>query len=128
MQQIFSEVALEIAGRWSISNSELKEPIVIGPKAIEQRLSRAWSTFSEIARDKARIATKEQWEPKLDKLFDIAFCQCRIVLCGDEDAPCQETCDAHIAQTHCLCKCDLKLRIPKKEFLWIKAQHQWSSR
>jgi len=78
MQEIFCKVALEIAERWSTSNNELKEPIVCGPKAIELRLSRGWFTFSEIARDKARKATKEQWEPKLDKLLDIAFCTCKI--------------------------------------------------
>src|SRR6218665_146772 len=87
MQEIFCKVALEIAERWSTSNNELKEPIVCGPKAIEIRLSRGWSTFSEIARDKARKATKEQWEPKRDKLLDIAFCTCRSVLCGEDDAP-----------------------------------------
>ena len=121
MQEIFSEVALEIAERWSSSNNELNEPIVCGPKAIEQRLSRGWSTFSEIARDKARKATKEQWEPKLDKLLDIALCTCRIVLCSEDDAPCKETCDA---QAHCLCNCDLKVRLPQKELLWIKAQRE----
>src|SRR6218665_308771 len=87
MQEIFCKVALEIAERWSTSNSELKEPIVCGPKATELRLSRGWSTFSEIARGKARKATKEQWEPKRDNLLDIAFCTCRIVLCGEDDAP-----------------------------------------
>lgn len=111
MQEIFSEVANEIAVRWSSSNSELKEPVVCGPKAIEQRLSRGWATFSEIARGKARKDTKEQWDQRLDKLLDIAFCTCRIVLCGEDDAPCKETCDA---QAHCLCKCDPKLRLPKK--------------
>src|SRR6218665_1670842 len=121
MQEIFCKVALEIAERWSTSNNELKEPIVCGPKAIELRLSRGWSTFSEIARDKARKATKEQWEPKLDKLLDIAFCICRIVLCSEDDAPCKETCDA---QAQCLCNCDLNLRLPRKEHLWMKIQRE----
>ena len=101
MPEIFSEVAIDIAARWSSSNSELKEPVVCGPKALEQRLSRAWATFSEIARGKAQKATKEEWEPRLDKLLDISFCTCRIVLCSEDDAPCKETCDA---QAHCLCK------------------------
>src|SRR6218665_1770602 len=122
MQEIFCKVALEIAERWSTSNNELKEPIVCGPKAIELGLSRGWSTFSEIARDKARKATKEQWEPKLDyRLLDIAFCTYKIVLCGQDDAPCNETCDA---QTHCLCNCDLNLRLPRKELLWMKIQRE----
>src|SRR6218665_3791328 len=87
MREIFCKVALEIAERLSTSNNELKKPTVCGPKATELRLSRGWSTFSEIARNKARKATKEQWEPKRDKLLDIAFCTCRIVLCGEDDAP-----------------------------------------
>ena len=117
-QEIFSDVALEIAERWSSSNHDLKEPIVCGLKAIEQRLSRGWSTYCEIAWNKARKATKKQWEPKLDKLLDIAFCTCRIVLCDEDDAPCKETCDA---KAHCLCNCDLNLRLPQKELLWIKS-------
>ena len=112
MQGIFSEVAIEIAIRWSTSNSEFKEPVVCGRKAIEQRLSRALATFSEIARGKAPKATKEEWETRLDKLLDISVCRCRIVLCGEDDAPCNvETCDA---QAHCLCKCDSQLRLPKR--------------
>ena len=43
MQEIFSEVATEIAIRWSTSNSKFKEPVVCGQKATEQRLSRAWA-------------------------------------------------------------------------------------
>ena len=114
MQGIFSEVAIEIAIRWSTSNSEFKEPVVCGRKAIEQRLSRALATFSEIARGKAPKATKEEWETRLDKLLDISVCRCRIVLCGEDDAPCNvETCDA---QAHCLCKCDSQLRLPKSSF------------
>jgi len=122
IQEIFSEVAIEIAIRWSTSNREFKEPVVCGRKAIEQRLSRAWATFSEIARGKALKATKEEWETRLDKLLDISVCRCRIVLCGEDDAPCNvETCDA---QAHYLCKCDSKLRLPKKELIWIKAQRE----
>ena len=102
--------------------TEFKEPVVCGRKAIEQRFSRAWATFSEIARGKALKATKEEWETRLDKLLDISVCRCRIVLCGEDDAPCNvETCDA---QAHYLCKCDSKLRLPKKELIWIKAQRE----
>ena len=121
MQEIFSEVAIDIAARWSSSNSELNEPVVCSEKAVQLRLSRAWATISEIARGKARKAIKEEWEPRLDKLFDISFCRCPIVLCGEDGAPCKETCDA---QAHCLCKCDPKLRLPKKELIWIKAQRE----
>lgn len=92
MQEIFYEVAIDIAARWSSSNGDMKEPVVCRRKAIEQRFSRAWATFSEIARDKARKATKEEWEPRLDKLLDISFCRCRTVLCGEDDASCKETC------------------------------------
>jgi len=54
--------------------------------------------------------------------LDISVCRCKIVLCGEDDAPCKvDTCDA---QAHCLCKCDSKLRLPKKELIWIKAQRE----
>lgn len=125
LQEIFHDVSLEIAERWAISNSELMEPVVCSRKNIETRLSRSWSTFSDIARGKARNGIKEQWEPKLDKLFDIASCTCRIVRCVEDDAPCiacKETiCDA---EAHCLCNCDLKFKLPKKELIWIKAQRE----
>ena len=116
MQEIFS------TARWSSSNSELKEPVVCGPKAIE-RGSVGLGPHSEIARGKARKATKEEWEPRLDKLLDISFCTCRIVLCSEDDAPCKETCDA---QAHCLCKFVSKLRLPKRSSFgfWIKAQRE----
>lgn len=110
LKEIFSQVASEISKRWSNSNSEFKEPIVSGPKSIEQRLSRSWDACNDIARGKANLNIKEQWQPKLDKLFDIAYCKCRIVVCGTE--------------VQCLCKCPLQLRLPPKELLWTKAQRE----
>ena len=121
MQEIFSNVANEVAERWLISNTEFKEPIVCGTKAIALRVNRSWSAFSKIARHKSQKANKKCWEPKLDKLLDIAFCKCRIVYCSDNDAPCNESCDDG---AHCFCKCDLNLRIPKKELIWIKTQRE----
>lgn len=122
LHEIFHDVAFEISERWSSSNSELKEPVVCSTNAIYKRLSYSWSIFNDIARNKARKAIKEKWEPKLDKLFDIALCTCRIVRCGEGDDPCKETtCDA---KAHCLCSCDLKLRLPNNELLWIKAQRE----
>ena len=121
MQEIFSNVANEVAERWLISNTEFKEPIVCGTKAIALRINRSWSAFSKIARHKSQKANKKCWEPKFDKLLDIAFCKCRIVYCSDNDAPCNESCDDG---AHCFCKCDLNLRIPKKELIWIKTQRE----
>ena len=69
MNEIFFEVALDIAARWSISNSKLKEPVACGRKAIQIRRSRAWVAFSEIARGKARHATKKGWEMDLIKFW-----------------------------------------------------------
>lgn len=114
LHEIFHDVAFEIWERWSSSNSDLKEPVVCSTNAIRiyQRLSYSWSTFYDIAKDKARKAIKEKWKPKLDKLFDIALCTCRIVRCGEGDAPCKEV------------TCDLNLRLPNKELLWIKAQRE----
>ena len=121
MQKMFATVATEIQSRWSNSNSEFKEPVICNEKAIETRLSRAWSTYSEIARGKARHKTEEEWNRKLDKLFDISYCRCSIFRCGENEAICNELCEL---QAHCLCKCEAKYKLPKKELLWIKAQRE----
>ena len=66
MPNKFSVVAKGIITKWSKSNSEFKKPVVYSQKAIQQRLNQASNTFSEIAQGKARKATREEWEPKLD--------------------------------------------------------------
>ena len=73
MPKLFSVVAKNIITGWSNSNNEFKEPVVYGQKAIQQCLNRAWNTFSEIARGKARKVTREEWELKLDRLLDIQY-------------------------------------------------------
>ena len=113
MQEIFATVAEEIQSRWSNSNSELKEPVISNQKVIETRLSRAWSTYSEIARGKARRKTKDEWERKLDKLLDISYCRCSIFHCGENDAICNKVCEL---QAHCLCSCEAKYKLPKRSF------------
>ena len=45
-----------------------------------------------------------------------------IICCGENDASCKET--SYDAEARCLCNCDLKLRLPKKELLWIKDQRE----
>ena len=100
---------------------QFKEPIVCGTKGITLRLSRSWSAFSKIARNKSQKSYIKHWEPKLDKLLDIALCKCRIVYYSENDPPCKESCDSG---AHCLCKCDLNLRISQKELIWIKNQRE----
>ena len=121
MPNIFSVVAKDVITRWSNSNSEFKDLVVYGQKAIQQHLNRAWNTFSEIARGKAQKATIEECEPKLDRLLDLSICRCPIVLSGDQYAPCTNVCND---QAHCLCSCCLKYRLPKRELLWVKAQRE----
>ena len=78
----------KICDQWLHPNHLFIPPVTVNPGALERRLQNAWDKFSDIAKGRAKVNVKAQWEPKIDRLFDVTVCQCPITLCTNPESPC----------------------------------------
>ena len=123
VRDMIDDLVTAVYLQWEISNKKFKHPVVSERKPMVNRLKNAWEKINLIALKKE---TKKMvisiWESKLDRLFDITFCQCPITLCSDTpNPPCKEDCKL---EAHIKCACTLPQKIPVLELSWLKSQRE----
>ena len=93
---IFNEVTEKITQAWANANCLFTSPVTITRKSIFNKLKRAYDFYFDSGRKQK--GKKSQWkqqhrsDAKLDGLLDILVCNCKIVLCEEEGAPCNDGC------------------------------------
>ena len=93
MSKIFNQVVDRIIDAWANSNCLFCAPVTISKKGIFTKLKRAYTFYNNSNR---RQRKTQRWQKRtefeLDKLFDILVCQCKILHCEEDGAPCKDPC------------------------------------
>ena len=123
MVPIFNLVASDILAIWAKANPQLSPPVVATQKAITKRINQNWTSLVDACYGRLKQKNSDIIVQKLDKLFDISKCKCKIILCSDKNSPCNNiSCDSQGA--HIECSCSKTEKLPKLDLIWIKCQRE----
>ena len=117
MKEVLRMTVEKVMDQWHLSNNLFEPPVTVTNSPLVKRLEVAWDKFGLIARGKAKKDVKAQWEPKLDKLFDVTVCQCPITICPSDTSTCKQQCGGHID-----CTCPREAKLPVQELAWLHSQ------
>lgn len=84
-------------------------------------VDKAFKQAKEINRNSLSAAKKQNLEAKVDKLFDISACTCKLPVrpCNDKDVKCfKENCSA----VHIVCSCPPQKKVPIEEREYLRDQ------
>ena len=111
----FQEVLPNLRSTWEKASSLFVPPVVISDPRICLQIFKSYKLMQDIVyRRVTKKAVVNAFKRKLDMLYDITRCKCKILTCAEKDcAGCTDT--AHI---HCICPEELKL--PTKELFFIR--------
>lgn len=101
---------------------KFKPPITIVDRSIQERVKRLLDNASDIVWNRKTQSFKDDFERKLDRLFDITKCQHTIFLCSNENSKCPNPNDcktkAHIPECNCLSSS----KLPGIDLHWMYCQ------
>ena len=90
---------------------------IIGGKTACDRLVNEWENAKSCAKKKGMAAKlAEQFIKKLDKLFDLAKCRCRIFECSEQ------SCSGCEYKAHVVCTCTRNEKLPLMELQFMLSQ------
>ena len=78
------------------------------------KLKEVWNQAVKFSLGKGKLDAKERFIVKLDKLFDILTCKCKITSCEGG------SCEGCVIQVHINCSCSRNKKIPVKDLAYIK--------
>ena len=107
----------KVLEKWQRANSSFESPVVNSKVTIVKRIEENWEKARNISLGRGKLAVKESFVGKLDKLFDILNCKCDILDCSD--AGCLGICPKKV---HIKCNCPREQKIPVGELEYIKGQ------
>ena len=100
VKDLSKDILPSLLEQWTKANAEFRPPVITVSKAITDRIERAWETASNIAMRKiTKKNIVEQFNLKLDKLFDLTKCQCSIFNCEESG------CSGCSLMAHINCSC-----------------------
>ena len=109
----------KVLEKWERANNSFVAPVIISRVTILNKIQESWEQAKNISLGRGKLQVKEAFTAKLDKLFDILNCKCKIVLCSEfgclADAACKK-------ESHINCTCPKEMKIPVKELAFIRGQ------
>ena len=106
-------VLKEVKSIWDNVNPEI---CIIGPKAACDKLVKEWENAKSCAKKGMAAPLSEQFIKRLDKLFDLAKCKCRIYECAEQ------SCSGCEYKAHEVCNCPRDEKIPLMELQFMLSQ------
>jgi hypothetical protein len=118
VDKLVSDIYPALVNQWSKANPLFKPPVINEKVTIMSKLKEVWKQAVQVSLGKGKLNGKERFSGKLDKLFYILSCKCKIISC--EEAGC-EGCEN---QAHINCSCNRERKIPSKELGYVKGQKE----
>ena len=112
------DLAELILDQWKKSNIEFQPPLTKHKNTIAFDIKKKWRTLTLMASEKATQKDRTEIMSKLNKVYNIVLCQCKIVLCTDSTSNC-EGCEDGV---HIFCNCQNGAKIPRKDLKWFYYQ------
>ena len=111
---VSQNVLPEIKALYRKVNSNI---VVYDDKTILRRLTTDYKQMKELERSGRPGKQRQNFEIKLEKLFDILYCKCQILTCEQVSS-----CDGCDFLAHCICECDDEKKIPEVELQYVLDQ------
>ena len=97
----------EVKTIWNAANPEI---YLVSDKYALDMLVNEWKITKDSSKEKVKSASYIQsFKERLDKLFDLAKCKCKIYGCAEQ------SCEGCEYQAHVICKCPRNEKIPLME-------------
>ena len=98
---------------WNEANARIH---LVREKYAIDKLVQEWETAKDCTKWGAKTATVSKFKEKLDKLFDLCKCKCKIYECAEK------SCVGCKYRAHIDCKCREEDKIPLMELAFMKSQ------
>ena len=98
-REVCVNVAQKLRRKWSEANPNI---IQLGEKVVINKVEKLYKKAVEINSKKAKATVKEQLDKRLDRLFDLACCNCDLPIVSCQDVRCK-TPDCVRIHIHCNC-------------------------
>ena len=108
-KRILSEVNMV----WNKANARIK---LVSEKYAIDKLVHEWETAKECTKRGAKTTKVSNFKIKLDKLFDLCKCKCKLFECSEK------SCAGCKYRAHVDCKCHKEDKIPLMELGFMKSQ------
>ena len=116
--EICTMVHRDVVKVWTAVNPRLK---LLEEKVAKQKIHRLLANAYDYNNKHLTVVQRKNLEAKLDKLFDLAACKCKLPIrpCNDRTVKCKESnCDAE----HIVCECPLDIKVPQPDREYLKDQ------
>ena len=120
--QLIGDMMSALFEQWQKANHLLKYPVLAHESSVRTRLKDTWEKALNFARGRGKLKDKKKFNHKLDRLMDILYCRCPILLCSEfgclgkqQDPVCNQ-------EAHAKCKCKQDEKIPGMELMFVRAQ------
>ena len=121
-EQLIEDMMSALSEQWLKASHLLKYPVLITERTIKIKLKDIWEKALTFAKGRGKLKDKDMFNLKLDRLMDILYCKCLILLCSEfgclgkkQDPVCHQ-------EAHAKCKCKQGEKIPGMELMFVRAQ------
>ena len=105
--------------QWKKANAMFVSPVINSEKRIKCKLKDLCSLAIKVSNDNVTVSVRDRFINKLDKLFDLFTCSCKILLCSKNS--CEKNCDR---EAHIVCTCKKEKKFPCLELKFVRYQRE----
>ena len=80
---IARDLAPILENQWQKANVKFVFPVILSRQRIEDKIQALWKKVFDVAKGKGKAAERAKVEDCLDKLMDIVYCKCSIIICEE---------------------------------------------
>ena len=122
--KLAGDLAEAVLVQYRKANNEFKPPVVSTKKSLHSRIEKDWKRAELIAWN-GKKKNLEDFFSKLDRLYDITKCRCKIIPCSVKP-PCLDARTGKFCrkEAHSDCVCLREQKLPELDLLFIHMQRQ----
>ena len=110
---LVNEIYLVLTQQWAKAGFDSEA--ILSELYIKSNIKCLWQEGMKISTGRVKIEAKNNFMKKLDKVFDISFCKCKIELCPEKKCTCKDN-------VHIKCVCPKERKLPVLELRFLKSQ------
>ena len=88
-EQLMEDMMSALSEQWLKASHLLKYPVLITERTIKIKLKDIWEKPLTFAKGRGKLKDKDMFNLKLDRLMDILYCNCPILMCSEFGCICQ---------------------------------------
>lgn len=120
---IARDLAPILESQWLKANAKFVYPVILSRQRIEEKIMALWKKVYDVALGRGKAADRAKVEEGLDKLMDIVYCKCTIIMCQEPRSICPKPTKCKL-KAHALCSCAKEWKVPVLDLLWLRSQRE----